>query len=70
VVGDDGEPSAMTHLEEDGDGVALCPPSTTASTRIHLEKDEDLGLCSCEVSDVDNGLSKDLDFEDGLSQGI
>jgi hypothetical protein len=47
--------------------VLLRPP---LAPRIHLEKDEDLGLCSCEVSDVDNGLSKDLDFEDGLSQGI
>jgi hypothetical protein len=60
----------MTHREKDGDRAALGPSSTTTSTTNTPEEDEDSGLCSRKTLDVDDGLLKDLDFDDGLSQEI
>jgi hypothetical protein len=71
---DEGEPTTLTHREEDGGAAALGTPSITASTTSRLEEaeTEDLGLSSRQViiGDVDDGLSKDLNFDDGLSQEI
>lgn len=66
----EGEPSTTKHREEVGDRATLGPPSTTASTANRPEEDENSRLCSREVLDVDDGLLKDLDFDDGLSQEI
>jgi hypothetical protein len=68
---DEGEPTTLTHREEDGGAAALGTPLTTASTTSRLEEaeTEDLGLSSRRVimGDMDDGLLKDLNFDDGLS---
>lgn len=66
----EGEPSTTKHREEVGDRPTLGPPLTTAGTANRSEEDENWKLCSREVLDVDDGLWKDLDFDDGLSQEI
>jgi hypothetical protein len=67
---DEGEMTSTTHREKDGDRAALGPSSTTASTMNRPKEDEDSGLCSRKVLDMDDGLLKDLDFDDRLSQEI
>jgi hypothetical protein len=71
---DEGEPNTLTHREEDGDAAALGTPLTTASTTSRLEEaeTEDLGLSSRQVivGDVDDGLSKDLNFNEGSSREV
>jgi hypothetical protein len=71
---DEGESTTLTHREEDGGAAALGTPLATASTTSRLEEaeTEDLGLSSRQVimGDVDDGLLKDLNFDDGLRQEI
>ena len=66
---DGGELTSMTHREKDGDRAALGPLSTTARIANILEKN-DSGLRSQEVSDLDDGLLNDLEFDDSLGQEI
>jgi hypothetical protein len=71
---DEGEPTTLTYREEDGGVAALGAPPTIASTTNRLEEAEaeDLGPSSRQaiLGDVDNGLLKDLNHDDGLSQEI
>jgi hypothetical protein len=68
---DEGEPTTPMHCKEDGDAAALGTLPTTASTTNRPEEaeTEDLGLSSRQVimGDVDDGLLKDLNFDDGLT---
>jgi hypothetical protein len=73
---DEGEPTTLTHREEDGDAAALGTPPTTASITSRPEEaeaeaeDSGLSLRQVMMGDVDDGLLKDLNFDDGLSQEI
>lgn len=67
---DESKPTSTTHREKDSDRAALGPPSTTASIANRPGENGKSDSCSLEVSDVDDGLLKDLDFDDGLGQEI